>query len=55
MTTLKNQIQSLADKFATEVLAAIRGASLHEILEGGGGGAGAARPARGATIIFTNF
>jgi hypothetical protein len=47
MTTLKNKIHALADTFASEVLAAIRGASLQEILEGGGGSArSAGRPAK---------
>jgi hypothetical protein len=48
MTTLKNKIHSLADTFANEILAAIRGASLEEILDGGsGGGARRGRPAGG--------
>jgi hypothetical protein len=36
MSTLKASIQSLANEFASGVLAAIRGASLEEILEGSG-------------------
>jgi hypothetical protein len=36
MPNLKNQIASLADTFASGVLAAIRSASLEEILDGGG-------------------
>ena len=43
--TLKNSIRALADTFATSVLAAIRGASLGEILaEGGSGKRGPGRP-----------
>jgi hypothetical protein len=38
MPTLKSQIQALATTFAVEVVAAIRGASLQEILAEGGGG-----------------
>jgi hypothetical protein len=36
MSTLRASIQSLANQFAAGVLAAIRGASLEEILEGSG-------------------
>ena len=43
MANLKNQIASLADSFASGVLAAIRNASLDEILDGGGRGS-AGRP-----------
>ena len=43
MTTLKNTIASLADSFASGVLAAVRNASLEEILDGGGRGAPARR------------
>jgi hypothetical protein len=46
MTTLKTKIASLADSFAAGVLAAIRSASLDEILAGGGA-AGAAPTKRG--------
>src|ERR1700733_7336505 len=43
MTTLKSKIASLADSFAAGVLAAIRSASLDEILAGGGAAAPAKR------------
>jgi hypothetical protein len=46
MTTLKSKIASLADSFAAGVLAAIRSASLDEILAGGGA-SGAAPAKRG--------
>jgi hypothetical protein len=59
--TLKSQISSLAESFAAQVLAAIRGASLQEILEGGAGTAartssappvkrGRGRPRKDATV-----
>jgi hypothetical protein len=41
--TLKTKIHALADTFATEVLAAIRAASLEEILDGGSSSGGAVR------------
>jgi hypothetical protein len=43
MPTLKNQIATLADSFAAGVLAAIRSASLEDILEGGSAPAAPAR------------
>jgi hypothetical protein len=43
MTTLKSKIASLSDAFAAGVLAAIRSASLDEILAGGGAGGAAKR------------
>jgi hypothetical protein len=49
MTTLRASIESLANQFATGVLAAIRGASLQEILsEGGPAKRGPGRPPRSA-------
>lgn len=56
MSTLKTKIASLADSFATGVLAAIRSASLEEILAGGGAtpsrrGPGRPRKANGAAPV----
>jgi len=44
MTTLRSSLQSLADSFASSVLAAIRGANLEELLGEGGARRGPGRP-----------
>jgi hypothetical protein len=49
MTTLKTKIASLADSFAAGVLAAIRSASLEEILAGESAAATKRRPGRPRT------
>jgi hypothetical protein len=53
MNTLKSRIDSLASAFASDVVRAIRSASLEELLGGMGGGSGRvpARPARGAAAL----
>ena len=51
MTTLRSALDSLAANFANAVLAAIRGASLDELVAGGGGAPrrGPGRPRRSST------
>lgn len=47
VSSLRTSLEGLAAKFAQDVLAAIRGASLQELLhDGAGGGRGPGRPAR---------
>jgi hypothetical protein len=47
MPTLRSQLDSLAAAFASAVVEAIRGASLHELVASDGRGAPATRPASG--------
>jgi hypothetical protein len=49
MSTLRTQLQDLARSFADQVIGAIRGSSLQELLSPGGGDVSSGRKARGDT------